>query len=455
MCGTFKLLVAAILLTSQVHANLLDKVVKKKWGNMEVTWIEDERFPTYQVQIYFSDGALSDGRNYGTTSMMFDGIRFGTNRYSQAQINDALEYYGVSTSGEVFHEYSLFSYSGLVKDIIPTSKMICHLFSESIYPKNELDAYKNRVVSSQLNLSSSHGQLANRVFREISMSPSPFQNPVDGKISDIKRLDSKTLMKQRQYFHKEVIKKVYITGPSDALALKEILLNDCEWGKNETVSRTDDKLKWKGNENGPQVYLAAVPNANQAQIRIGSILENNDNLSDEVMRFLSSYLGDGFTSVLMQETRVKRGLTYSINAVAASQKYYGRSVLATSTRNEKVMETLQVIKDALENSMNNEIPKEKLDKTSGYLRGRFLHEIESSAALLNKLIYLDHKGVTHSKLLEFSDEVGKVNSKQLNQAIKEVFDWGKMKIVIVGSKSLLKELSKIYKVKTVNYHNFL
>ena len=38
-----------------------DRIERLKWGDLEVVYIEDLRFPTYRVSFYFADGALSDG----------------------------------------------------------------------------------------------------------------------------------------------------------------------------------------------------------------------------------------------------------------------------------------------------------------------------------------------------------------------------------------------------------
>ena len=61
-----------ILLTFIICANLfasnyLDENLKKyKWGDLEVVWLEDSTFPTYDITVYFNDGALSES-SHGTT----------------------------------------------------------------------------------------------------------------------------------------------------------------------------------------------------------------------------------------------------------------------------------------------------------------------------------------------------------------------------------------------------
>ena len=95
-----------------------------------------------------------------------------------------------------------------------------------------------------------------------------------------------------------------------------------------------------------------VPKANQAQIRVGRYLTYDESKKDhELMSLASKYMGGGFTSRLMQELRVKRGLTYSAGAYASTQKTYGRSGISTFTKNN----TLYI------NSFKTEVPVGKIN----------------------------------------------------------------------------------------------
>ncbi|MCR9204297.1 MAG: hypothetical protein NXH75_06960, partial [Halobacteriovoraceae bacterium] len=60
----------AMLLISLCWSSLgavdpLKKVTKLKWEDLEVVYLEDDRFPTYSLIVYFADGALKDGKVKG------------------------------------------------------------------------------------------------------------------------------------------------------------------------------------------------------------------------------------------------------------------------------------------------------------------------------------------------------------------------------------------------------
>ena len=205
-----------LILSQSAAANYLDDNLRKlNWNGVEVVWIEDNQYPTYDVTVYFYDGALSDNsKRYGETELMLDQITAGTLRYTQKQIANHLEFFGASYGGSVTHEFSTYSISGLVKDIVPTVKKVCHIFTNATFPKKELAKTKRRIVTSLNNIVTSHSSLANRAFRKISLNGTPYANPVSGTLKSIKRIKQKHLLARLKHFNTKVKKRIYIKGPS-------------------------------------------------------------------------------------------------------------------------------------------------------------------------------------------------------------------------------------------------
>ena len=125
-------LTLCLLLTSTFAESAKDflsgKLQKLKWKDLEVVYLEDNKLPVYSMVFYFADGALSEGKVKGSAQASLEYLSLGTNRFSQKDIADNLEFFGASYTSNVTHEYSTYSVSGLVKDIDPTLKKICHLF---------------------------------------------------------------------------------------------------------------------------------------------------------------------------------------------------------------------------------------------------------------------------------------------------------------------------------------
>ncbi|MBT3236289.1 MAG: insulinase family protein [Bdellovibrionales bacterium] len=437
--------------------NVIDTISHLDWDGVEVRWVEDQRLPVYTIAIYFADGAISDASNRkGETSTMFDLLESGTRRYSQQEISDHLDFYAAARSGNVNHEYASYTVSGLIKDLVPTMKKVCHLFADSIFPKHEVKKVIKKQVANLRSMINSKGALANRAFRQLSLKGSPFDYPAEGKIGDLPRINQRGLKKRLDYFNRSVKKRIYLFGPKKVLAFKDIVKHDCRWkGEGANFVRQIDYSPVKASGKGAPIYLITVPDANQAQVRVGRFLNRNQDANRPLMSLASGFLGGGFTSKLNREVRVKRGLTYSISSFASMQKEYGRAAIMTSTRNDRVVELLQVVRDVIKQVGQGEYPAEEFLKAQGHLAGGNAFRFEQGEGLVSQLLFFDHVGTPYRHLVEFPAKVEGLNAQQMNQTIKDLFAWSKQTIVVLGSAALRKELKKLGNVKVIPYKRFL
>ena len=77
-------------------------------------------------------------------------------------------------------------------------------------------------------------------------------------------------------------------------------------------------------------------------------MNKNESQNHALNLVASEYLGGGFSSRLNEEIRVNRNLTYSIWSKISGQKYYGRSIIATFTKNETIREIIGGIRGVIE-----------------------------------------------------------------------------------------------------------
>lgn len=457
MKNIIKLLSFLIIINSAFAKNYIEEHLKTfNWNGLDIVWLEDSSLPTYDVLIYFQDGAISEKKgSYGSTEMMFEQLSAGTNKFSHHKIVEELEFYGVRFGSHVTHEYSTFKVSGLVKDIGPSFKMICHMFKEANYPDKEIEKVKNRAVNGLESLPTNHSKLANHIFRKVSLNESGVDSATTGTINSIKNMKSSMLKERLQYFNQNVPKRIYLKGSKDVLALKKIIKSNCGWkqagiSKNKSYSVVDSKVD-------KALYFVPVKNANQAQVRVGRMMTEQDlkKIPLEHMSFASKFLGGGFTSELVQELRVNKGLTYSAGAYASAQKTYGRSGISTFTRNEKILEMLSSINEVIERN-SKQISEKKMTMAKRSMKGNYLLGLESSSDFLENLLLFDHIGKDYNDIYKFTSVIDKTTPSDLALTIKEIFAPEKQVYFVLGDKSLIPILKKAgYKINILDYKDFL
>lgn len=452
-----KILIVLSLLISTANAkNYLDDNLKKmNWGGMDVIWLEDDSLPTYDVSVYFNEGALGDRKNLnGETELMFSQLTSGTHRFSQKEIVESLEFYGANYGSKVTHEYSTFSVSGLVKDFVPTMKMICHLFEDATFPKKEIAKVKSRALAGFKAMVTNHSKLASRAFRYESLRGSGFEMPTSGTIKSMKRLKSKDLAARLKFFNESAVKRIYIKGPKETSSLKNIILNDCRWKQGAKERKIPVVSKLPDNK---KIIFVPVPNSNQAQVRVGRIIKTDEVLGgkEELKSFSANFLGGGFTSRLVQKLRVEKGLTYSAGAYASEQKNYGRSGISTFTKNETILELLDSIKMVIEKSSTN-ADLEPFNLSKKNIKGNYLLGLESTSDFLQNLLHFDHIQKSYEEIYKFSGIMDKVSKQDLESMIKQLYSWESQTVLILGNKKLVKVLEKAgYKVVVKDYKKYL
>lgn len=442
----------AFFFVSIVHADsFLDSVQRLKWGDLDVVWIEDEKFPKFSASIYFQDGAISDAVP-GLTQAAFDQLSSGSSKESEKEIADFFDFYGANVRNSVTHEYSVLSIQALTKDIRPVMGKVCELMKDAQYPESELNSYISRSKSRLKNLVTNHSSLADRIYRAVSLEGTAYAEPVEGTLASFDKLTGQTL-KERLKRLSSTKKVLYLAGPSDVKDLKKIIAENCQWG-NEIKLR---EVSLSKPARQSSIYLVPVSGANQAQIRIGRYM-NLDEIKGKYdqFHFLGGFLGGGFTSKLVQELRVKRGLTYSASAYVSMQRDYARAGVMTFSKSETAAETISIIRDVFHDMKDpKNITPEEFKHQQGHQIGGHAFSFEETNAFLGQIMLYDHQGRNLEELARFPERIAVLTPSELSRANMEAFSWERMVIVVVGDKSLVKGLSRIRPVKILDFQKFL
>ncbi len=454
------LLISAFLsVKTYATPKIEDSIKHLNWNGIDVVYIEDNRFPTYDLLIYFADGALSDAKGeYGSTDHAFNLVDSGTAKLSQKEIMDQFEFYGAELNSEITHEYSTLSLSGLSKDLTTTVTHACTLLREASYPMATLKLELDKERTGLQSLVANPQALSDRVFRELSLANTPYSYPVSGKLRDLDSLTPAMLRSKMDYFLDKVKKRIYLTGPKSILSVEKILTEKCQFSGNPNdYVRSVNYKKQKLNQT--QVAFVPVPDANQVQVKVGRFL-NFDEIGDRRLDTLATeFLGGGFTSVLMREVRVKRGLTYSINSYISSQKQYGRSGISTFTKNQSINKLIKVISESIEKIQKKGISNEDLERSRGAILGSHPFKFESNRAFLSQLLYLDHIERPYAELFDFNNAVLKYNAIDVTKKIDEIYGMKNQIIFVLGDKSIGGELKKmkprVGKLRVIDYKSFI
>ncbi len=456
--GSLFLLFGFGLSFSVFSANL--DLQKTSWGTTPVYYLSEKKLPLFTLIIEFESGATDDRSAYlGETKAALDLLFSGTDKFSKNELTDFMDFHAADVNSSVTHEVSTVKIHGLYHHFRPVIQKVCHGLSASLYPAEQVAAYKKIRTNALENLVANPSAVAARAFRRISMAGTAEEYPVGGTLKTISRLNSQVLQERLQTLRTTAAVKIYLSGPAEIKGQADFMLKHCSWLASKSANHKPPKENTKVySRKTPMagIYLLPLPQSTQAQVQIGRYLPAKLSSSHFVsFQILGALLGGNFTSLLMEEIRGKRHATYGIYAAISPQKNYGRAVISTSTKNDRLVEVLEVTKDILGKVQQGNFSQKKFTGSKAFLKGSYLFQFEKNDALLSQISYLQHIGKGISVLENFGNLVDQTTRDEVIELSKEVFSSERVIILVAGGKELLRGLKKLGKVEVLSLDSIL
>ncbi|HEU6442327.1 MAG TPA: pitrilysin family protein, partial [Microvirga sp.] len=142
--------------------------------------------------------------------------------------------------------------------------------------------------------------------------------------------------------------------------------------------------------------------------------------------------GGSFTSRLFQEVREKRGLAYSVGTSLVSYRAAAMTWGYTATKNERVVECLDVIASEMARLKEEGPSDEELQKAKDYLIGSYALGFDTSTKIAHTLAQIAFEGLGIDYIGRRNALVAAVTQADIRKAAARVFDGGRMLTVIAG-----------------------
>jgi zinc protease len=142
--------------------------------------------------------------------------------------------------------------------------------------------------------------------------------------------------------------------------------------------------------------------------------------------------GGGFASRLMEEVREKRGLAYSVYSYLSARDEAALYLGGVSTANERVAESIDVIKTEWARMAAEGISAEDLDKAKTYLTGAFPLQFDSNAKIANYLVFVQMEDLGIDYINTRNSLIEAVTLEDIKRVAARVLQPDALSIVVVG-----------------------
>jgi len=424
-------------------------------NGLKVLIVEDKGLPYFSMILMVKAGSNRDGaKQKGLASFTGALLNKGSSKRNTLQIATSLEQLGSAIGIDVKGDYSMIMASSLASGRTSLIKDFSEIVTDPVFPESEISRMRQQILANFKQLPDEPDDFASWAFNSyLYGSNHPYGSASSGKPKDLARLSRKDLVQfYNQYYRpNNAILAVMGQMPAD---IKSQLESAFSHWKNQPVA--DVQIAKFPDSTGLEIEIVNKPGMNQSQILLGQKGIQRSNPDFLALRLASSVLGGSFTSRLMQEIRIKRGLTYGIYSYYDARLGEGPFIVSATSRNDKVgelvTETLKIMKDYRDQG----ITEQELKDAKAFMKGQFPNALETPEKLAQNLLLLRLYGIPDSYLTDFNANLDKMTLADVNRVIKQYMTPENMKIFVYSTKEAVqKQLEPLGKVRSVEFTQLL
>jgi zinc protease len=398
--------------------------------NAQVWFAEDHTVPIICFNISMPAGSAYDpAGKAGLASFAASMIDEGAGGLDSKAFHEALANRAIAFSARAERDYLVISISTLKENAPEAMHLLQLALTRPRFEAEALTRVRAQIIQSLEQEDAEPPRVASRAFMRDFFGDHAYAHPIAGEIGSISGVTAGDLRNFARGHWTKYGLKVAVAGDITAPALTKLL--------GETFlpvpGAVPPSLPNVGRLGAPGVHVVPLP-VPQPSVYFGlpGIMRQDP---DFIPGYVANYVlgGGGFSSRLMDEVRVKRGLTYGISTSLSSYNKASVMVGAVATRADAVRQTVQVVKDTLADFAANGPTQQELDDAKTYLTGSFPLAFASNSGTAAQLGTFQRQNLDVGYVARRNSLIQAVTLADVKRVAKRVFDPARLTVVIGGS----------------------
>jgi zinc protease len=375
-------------------------------------------------------------------------MRRGTAKLSADELDEAIEFVGASFAVGSNEDLLSFFVTTPAEHFAAMMALLGQIVREPSFPEREVELARERTLAGFANDLDDPATIADRAFTRALWGEHPYGHDVGGCSAHVRTFTREDLVR----FHRERLgPKVALLSVVGAVDPKTVM-DEAEkafagWtGGPEAAPRLPDTKKMASG----RILLVDKPDQTQTQVRIGGPgfrMGHPDYFPSAAM---NNVLGGGFTSRLVNEVRVERGLTYGISSYFEMLNVGGVFAISSFTQTEKTRELLDVSLAEVARMREGGISAAELKKAQRYLAGLYPMRTETNESVASIIGDIRVHGLGEDWVEKFRERLHAVVPRQTKEvAAKYLFPNPPLIVLLGKATAVKKQLKGLGTVKVV------
>lgn len=398
-----------------------------------VYFVEAKQLPMLDVRLVFDAGSARDSKG-GVALLTSSMLNQGTKTKDTDAIATAFDDVGAEFGAESERDMAVLSLRSLSKAdaLQPAIDAFVDVISQPAFPEKSFARLINQVKTSLQGEKQSPAAMADRSFYQQLFGDHPYaampigteQSANTIKIADLKQF-------YQQYF---VAKNAVL-----------VIVGDADKKQAEALAEKISNSLPAGQKAPSLPKVASLKSAEEVRLPYPSsqttILMGQPGLTRDDADFFPLYVGNhilggsGLVSIISNEIREKRGLSYSAYSYFRPMREAGPYQFGLQTRNDQAQQALEVLKKTVADFVEKGPTEEQLIAAQKNITGGFALRVDSNSKIADYLAMIGFYQLPLDHLDTFNSRVNAVTVDQIKSAYKKRIYPTKMTTILVGGEA--------------------
>lgn len=370
-------------------------------------------------------------------------MRRGAAGLSADRLSERIEQVGAAIGGYANEETAVLSMSTPSKHLEAMLGVFAKVALKPDFPPAEVELARRRTLGQLASELDDPGVLADRALARALWGEHPYAYESSGGKADVERLTRQQL----RAFHAKrlgpAVANLYLVGDVEARQALRVIERDLGRWRGGPVE-APRVAEWSGPARPGDVVIVDKPEQTQVQVRVGSAGVRRGHPRHFPLVVMNAVLGGGFTSRLMREVRVKRGLSYGVGSSFDMLTGSGAFTVSSFTRTETVPTLLDVILREVARMRKSGPSAAELATVQRYICGLYPARLETNEAIAGTVADVVHYGLPDDWISKFRERIAAVTAAEAAAAAREFLFDGARVITLVGDARKLEPLARRY-----------
>ncbi len=400
-------------------------------GGAKVLFAQASDLPMVDIRIAFDAGSARDGDRSGLAAMTAAMLTEGAGGLSADTIAERIETVGAELGSAAGRDMGYVSLRSLTKPdaLTPALEVMTKVLSAPDFPEADVARVRANTLVALRKQQEDPGSVASRAFYRAVFGEHPYASDPSGTAESVSAIERDDLIDFHRRFYTAPNATIAIVGDLDraqAEVMAELLAAGLPSGEAAPALPPVADI-----ERG-RLERIAFPSS-QTHLYMGHPgMHRLD--EDYFTLYVGNHIlgGSGLVSILADEVRERRGLSYSVYSYFAPMAERGPMIMGLQTKNASADEAARVMLDTLQRFVDEGPTAEELTAAKKNITGGFPLRIASNAKIVQYLAMIGFYGLPIDYLDRFTDRVSAVTADDIRDAYRRRVHPDRLAIVMVG-----------------------